>query len=392
MRILPKLDGTFVVPAERHLVAADLQAQTIVQIPAGAGGAGSTFMGNGTLQPDLAWGIAPETGSFEGNTRVARSLQFQQLPAGAASDLNTDVNNGSSLFIPHAGVVRAAFTSTLFENRLCPTATPCNSPRDIRYFTFARFDSAGAFGASTVRMQLTGVPDHVDTALPRTLSSLDIGAPDQPAGHPVARVTDHIAALDRNTGADSDIHTIQFPAEATTTPAPAPITTTADERMPAWSPDGLQLAFVRTVNGRRKLGVYDLTPGIQTITNALVDLGPEAPTPQTSTFQNVWGGLSLAKLPAAPAVTCDARCIAGLRDVGVLAPIVTGVGTKIGIFVVRRTGGTHKVLGVKQPTIKVVGKFPLGKAKKGRNRLGNLSKRLKPGSTSPPTACYAARR
>ena len=79
--------------------------------------------------------------------------------------------------------------------------------------------------------------------------------------------------MQRNTGSDSDIHSMEFPLNTSTTQAPAPITTQSDERMPAWSPDGLQLGFVRQVNGRRKLGIYDLTPGLQTIVNGLVDIG-----------------------------------------------------------------------------------------------------------------------
>jgi hypothetical protein len=61
----------------------------------------------------------------------------------------------------------------------------------------------------------------------------------------------------------------------------------------------------------------------------------------------------------------------------VLTPVVTGR-SKIGIFIVKRSGATRTVLGVKQPRIKVVGKVPLGTAKQGRNRFA-LKKRLKPG-------------
>ncbi len=64
-----------------------------------------------------------------------------------------------------------------------------------------------------------------------------------------------------------DIKAIAFPGESALTAAPAPITTNEVERMPAWSPDGLGLGFVREAEGRRQLNVFDLTPGIQTIVN-----------------------------------------------------------------------------------------------------------------------------
>jgi hypothetical protein len=200
----------------------------------------------------------------------------------------------------------------------------------------------------------------------------------------VPRAGDEFVAMDRSVGADSDIHSITFPGEKATTPAPAPITTADDERLPAWSPDGLQLAFVRTTGGRRKLLVYDLTPGIQAIVNPDIDLGPDAPTPQTRVFQSVWGGLSLSAVPAAPLVTCSVACRTAALHL-TLVPTVTAspTGQKVGIFVVRRTGGTHTVLGVKQPRIKVVGRVPLGATKRGRNRFawdGKVAgKRLKPG-------------
>ena len=67
-----------------------------------------------------------------------------------------------------------------------------------------------------------------------------------------------------------------------------------------------------------------------------------------------------------PAVACTQSCAASLIRPGTitLSPNVSGILGRqtIGIFVVRRTGGTRTVLGVKQPRIKVVGRVPLGKA------------------------------
>src|SRR4029079_3892975 len=100
----------------------------------------------------------------------------------------------------------------------------------------------------------------------------------------------------------------------------------------ACAPDVCQRGVVRTVSGRRKLGIYDLTPGLQTIVNGLVDIGADAPSPQTRAFQGIWGGLSLPAIPVTPTVTCDTRCIAALVSAGTLTPLVTGR-SKIGIFI-----------------------------------------------------------
>ena len=192
-----------------------------------------------------------------------------------------------------------------------------------------------------------------------------------PAGHPVARSGDGYVALDRAVGEDADIHSITYPGETQTTVAPAPITTASPERMPAWSPDSLKLGFVRHSGGQRKLGVFDATPGIQTVVNTPVGIGAEAPSPQTRAFQNVYGGISIANAPAstAPAITCDAACRAQIAGASgpqtiPLTPKVTTT-TKIGIFVARVTG-KRKLLGRTAPRLRVLGKVPLGTAKKGR--------------------------
>jgi hypothetical protein len=203
----------------------------------------------------------------------------------------------------------------------------------------------------------------------------DFGTPDAPASHPVARRHDQYVALDQTRGSDADIQTISFPGEAQLTSAPAPITTSAPERMPAWSPGGLQLGFVRTSGGTRKLAIFDLTPGLQTIVNPPIDIGAEPPTAQTRAFQNSWGGLSLAQDVGVrlPTVTCGTSCVSPMQTTlaaVVLAPTVSTT-TKtqtIGIFLARVTG-RRKVLGRSLPRIKPVGRVPLGATRKGRNRF-----------------------
>jgi hypothetical protein len=218
----------------------------------------------------------------------------------------------------------------------------------------------------------------------------DFGDAASPTSHPVFRRGDRYVALDKTTGSDADIQTISFPDETALTPAPTPIMSADPERMPAWSPGGLQLGFVRATAGRRKLPVYDLTPGLQAILNPPIDLGADAPTPQTRAFQSSWGGLSIAESSAldVPVVTCTTNCLQALQTSVtkvVLSPTVstTTKTQSIGIFVVRVTG-KRKLLGRTVPRIKQVGRVPLGATRKGRNKFrwnGKVAgKRLKRGT------------
>ena len=61
--------------------------------------------------------------------------------------------------------------------------------------------------------------------------------------------------------------------------------------------------------------VFDLTPGLQTIVNPPIDLGADAPSPQTRAFQSSWGGLSIAESSAldVPVVTCTTKCVSRCR-------------------------------------------------------------------------------
>jgi hypothetical protein len=139
------------------------------------------------------------------------------------------------------------------------------------------------------------------------------------------------------------------------------------------------------------LPVYDLTPGLQSILNPPIDLGADAPTPQTRAFQASWGGLSIAESSAldVPVVTCTTNCLQSLLTISiskvVLSPTVSTT-TKtqtIGIFVVRVTG-KRKLLGRTVPRIRQIGRVPLGATRKGRNRFrwnGKVNgKRLKRGT------------
>jgi WD40-like Beta Propeller Repeat len=378
MKLLPKLNGDIPVPAQRSLVWVDLPTGEIPSFPAGTGGAGPTFTPRGSGS-DLAWGLAPDGSSAaEGNTRVGAFSSGSQLPS-FGFPFYTTLSSAADVYFPQVATSRSAFTEPLVNNPSCNGQ--CSAGRDLRYISLATINAAsGAVNSLTTRLAVSGLKSG-GPGQPVTLQSVDLSG----ASHPAARVGDHYVAMDR----DADIHTIDFPGDTNSTVAPAPISTADPERMPAWSPDGLRLGFVRTANGRRTLAIYDLTPGIQAITTTS-DLGADVPTPQTQAFQSLWGGVALADQAAAPIIVCPRACVPPALS-RILTPLLnltptislSPTGQKVGIFVVRRTGGTHRVLGVREPRIKVIGRVPLGHTRKGRNHLhwnGRVhGKRLKPG-------------
>jgi hypothetical protein len=375
MQLQAQFNGNIVVPAARSLIQVDLQtgAQTNLGTATGA-----TFTAFGST-PELAFGVPAETPSTprqEGATRVARSLVGSDQ-----QDVFADVA-ATNLDTVHAASIRNLFS----ENITGQGCQPCSATRTARYLGLAYHDPAtGALQNGVVRLSLVGMFGVFSSI--NTFSVLHFGSATAPAGHPVARPGDGYVAFHQLLGSNADIQGLLYPR--VTQPEAANGTgmrTSLHERMPAWSPDGSKLGFVRTaLTGSRLLLIYDSTPGIQAV-SAPITLGAQASTPQLRQIQDVYGGLSLANIPAAPATSCGSTCVSSLnRGTLTLSPTVTKVisGQSIGIFVVRRTGGTRTILGVKQPRIKVIGRVPLGKTKKGTNRfrwdLRVNGKRLKPG-------------
>jgi WD40-like Beta Propeller Repeat len=361
MQLLPKLNGDIVPPAERTLFMLDRQTGIITTLATGNGApAGPTFATHATRR--VVWGVAP-------HSTTCCILKFQ----GVSSDNTISGSTGFPLgFLPPPAGQLLDGTHAAMDT----------IPLTNLYVSWISSDAnTGAqLNAGTTMVALREGGQQ----------RADFGSADAPVTHPAARRGDRYVAVDRTSAGDADIQTISFPAETSLTPAPAPITTAAPERMPAWSPGGLQLAFVRTTDGRRKLAIFDLTPGLQTIVNPPVDIGADAPNPQTRAFQSGWGGLSLAESSAldVPVVTCNTSCVQSLQtsiSKVVLNPTVsTTTRTQtIGIFVVRVTG-KRKLLGRTVPRIKQVGRVPLGKTRKGRNLFrwnGKVNgRRLKPGT------------
>ena len=173
----------------------------------------------------------------------------------------------------------------------------------------------------------------------------DFGDAVSPVSHPAIRSGDEYIALDKAPGSNADIQTISFPSETALTAAPAPITSADPERMPAWSPGGLQLGFVRTTAGRRVL---------------LSTTSRRACRP-SSTRRST----SVSKVVLSPTVSTTTKT------------------QTIGIFVVRVIG-KRELMGRTVPRIRQVGRVPLGATRKGRNTFrwnGKVNgKRLKRGT------------
>ena len=303
-QLQPQLNGNVAMPQQRDLVWVDLQAGKILPFPLGARGTGPNFTQRSeALGPEFTWGIPPEhdpaSQRSEGAATLGRYVRLgtNNPPVGAIG-VPADLTPDPTLQIPHAAAIQPLLTERI-TNAGC--SGTCFSPRFARYLTLAQLDpGSGALLNSVARLTLVGPADNAPDLRTAILKTATFGSPANPAGHPVPRSGDGHVAFEELNGPETDLLSVPFPASTTPDVAPAPITTAASERMPAWSPDGLQLGFVRTTGGRRKLGVYDLTPGIQTIVNPLVDLGPDAPTPQTRAFQSIWGGISLSAITATP--------------------------------------------------------------------------------------------
>jgi len=385
MSLLPSLNGDIPVPSSRTLVVVDRQTGAMTTRGPGifAGPVFTrAFSSTGTLQRHtLSNGRGPESG----NPTIVSEHQ----------PLNPDGTTGSASLINNRSTVTRTSGETLVTTHGAVDGGPLAiGGVDRLMLTLASFNqTTGALTKSVVHLARSQrqSPD------PPSIQFREFGSAAQPAAHPMPRARDNTVALEVGTqGAglnplNFDIHTTSLPivnfSVPDLTPAPPAINTSAPEHMPAWSPDDLKLGFVRITAARRTLAVFDATLGIQAVVNSPLDLGPDAPTTQLRAFQFAWGGLSLAEDPdAAPTTTCTTNCLLSLSNSNltstVLSPTLTSPST-IGIFVARVTG-TRRLLGRRVPRLRPVGRVPLGRARRGRNRFrwnGKVAgKRLRPGT------------
>ena len=389
-QLTPTLAGDIVPPAARTLHLVDRTAGTVSQLPPADSPSGPTFaISSAPGTTSLAWGIPHRRETQMGAGTKVFALATASFTSGALGTATTPFT-----FLPVSPSTTTDVLTTHAVTDLVSTFDPLTQATasvGARYTTLAVTDrGTGAISRSLVNLAAyrVGGPVGIEG------SGRDIGDATASAAHPSPRAADETLALHQVTGTEADIKTFKMLGSGSSddpTTAPAPITTTAAERMPAWSPDSLRLGFVRTAStGGRRLGVFDLTPGIQALLNTPVDIGPSAPSAQLRAYQDVWGGLSLAPLPrtSSPQLICDTSCLdklQGSSTTTTLSPKTTSplVGTSIGIFVVRVTG-KRTLLGAKVPRIKVVGRVPLGRLRNGRSTFRWPAevdgKRLKPGT------------
>jgi hypothetical protein len=373
--LVPQPDGDVVPPATRNVLMLDRQTGQIRAPFSGRSfepAAGATIVTTAG-QPILAYGFRIERtqpnssqavlgGSL--SSSLGPSFQPNQFAGYTAALLGVTTSSepdGTFRDVPHAAVgVRGS--------------------RFIKATSIFRF-SEGNGDIASVRTVLVDHPQSTTSATQRNFLELPPGPFPR---HATPRVGDGHVALDQltNPNADTgaDIHTIQFPGDTAPTLLPAPVFSGRDERTPAWSPDGMQLAFVRATiphseTTRRELLVFDSTIGVQDIVNPGIDLGTEAPTFKLRAFQHTWGGLSLAATSAADSVivTCGLVCsggISGPTDSGIsLSPTLqTSTSVKVGI-IIARVVGTRRLFGRRVLRVRTVGRVPLGQTRGRRPRF-----------------------
>ena len=355
--LTPQPDGDVVPPADRRALILDRQTGAIRDAfgerPADPG-TGATIVPTATSSL-LAYGLRFRPGGEAGQPRVVGGLfntglnprGFDVVPTlGRTQGFGLPSVAGDPFFdFPHAAV------RAVSGLRLKATLAGAFDPGDGRaraLGTFLIAETLNPSGSIKNTRELA-----LRTGLPR---------------HATPRFSDGHVALDITGAVSADIATIQFPGDSEPSVLGA-VKTASAERMPAWSPDGVQLGFVRTTgtNPRRNLLVFDSTAGIQAVVNPAVDLGEEAPTPQLRDFQDTWGGLSLANTSSADSVvvTCGTACTGALAGqatgTGVtLGPRVGGP-TRVGILIARVVG-TRRLFGHPALKIRRVGRVPLGPA------------------------------
>ena len=355
-RLVPKLNGDIVPPAERSLVSLDRTTGAVTVQQGAPAGTGPFFTKSSTTLR-LNWGEGPRDCCTTGGAPFSFAISLMQFTetTGSSGGGRTTLSIPSPEAAPSGQKLE---TTSGISGITQLGQTSSGAGVFGRYATFAYTDQVtGALGRGIVQLS---------TSQPSTPPTV-FGAAGAPAGHPAPRAADNYVAFDLASGSDTDIQTLAYPTETQTTPAPAAINTASPERMPAWSPDSLKLGFVRTAGGRRSLRVFDATPGIQSVVLTPFDLGPDAPSPQTAAYQSHWGAIAIADAGPndAPSVTCTTNCVTTLGSTVLLKPRISIAGS-IGIFVVRVTG-KRKLLGRTVPRIRVVGKVPLGSNRKGRN-------------------------
>lgn len=131
------------------------------------------------------------------------------------------------------------------------------------------------------------------------------------------------------------------------------VDTLLQQRLPAFTPDGRYLAFMRQgTDGHERLVLFDFGGTEQPVNAGGLDLGA---LPDPGQF----GNLSVVEVTPPPTVFCALECIVLRVSPTALNPARLTAGTLIGLLV-QRIVGTHKLFGHTVPTLVDVGRIPLG--------------------------------
>ena len=288
-KLLPKLNGDIVPPEARTLFVADRETGTVTSL--NRTGAGPCSRDAGT--PRLGGAPVHEPAVRRAAVRV--SISSPRSPAAPSPEARRNCG-----IPPPAGSSRPC-TPTTGRSPSSTTSSSRTSDFSARYLSYAVLNSTtGALQSQTV--QFTTMRDATPAASARTASTTNHGSASA-LRRPPGRAQRRLRRVPHGRRHPDPELARQRPRAR----AGADHARRRPERDPAWSPDGLNLGFIRTVDGQRRLGVFNATPGIQTILNPLASLGPEAPTPQTRAYQEVWGGLSIAEGAPSSAPVIDLR-------------------------------------------------------------------------------------
>jgi WD40-like Beta Propeller Repeat len=212
-----------------------------------------------------------------------------------------------------------------------------------------------------------------DVISPSAISGVNKTSTDATLGHPTIGAPGGSRTIVYDSvgrPGDNHVDVVFEPATTSTFGNGAPIThlpfdTSANESRPAFTPDGRYLAFVRTgSDGHDRIFLWDSQTQIFVNSNG-VDVGAvNADSGSPSLYTHAL-------------FTSTSVALTGVVSFTLLQPLNVGI-------LVQRVVGHHKLFGRKVPKLKLVGRVPLGKFKKGHDKTHwNLKvngKRLRPGT------------
>ena len=234
-QLAPTLAGDIVPPAARTIHLVHRTAGTVTQLAAGESPSGPTF---GTFAPpatsSLAWGIAHRR-----EIQTGAGTKVFALASALFGDGTLNPSSSPFTFLPVSPTASQDVLTTHAAGDGVSQFDPVSQTTKsfgARYLTLAVTDrGTGAISRSFVHLSTlrAGGPLGIEG------TTRDVGDAAAPAAHPSQRPADETLALHHATGSEADIKTFKMLGTGSSvepTTAPAPITTTDAERLPAGHP------------------------------------------------------------------------------------------------------------------------------------------------------------